>query len=118
MRLSINCANQYCNRKIYLRSTAKTRLSLANTWGTYFFINCPHCKVQGQYHVNNTIAGPSEPITHAPGAIGGVLSGLLVGVLAGPLGMIIGGIGGGVAGGKISGGNEDKAIALFNNYHV
>lgn len=107
MQLYLLCCN--CNRKVILSSTAKTRTELANQWGYNFYINCPHCGVQGYYNVRNVFAETSTNTAPVGAIIGG-----LIGLIFGPEGALIGSILGGGGGFGLDQ-NERNMVTTFNN---
>jgi len=91
----------------------KTRQGLANLWGRFFNINCPHCRNDSYTDTNSVYAEYSKGAAPIPGVGGGAT----VGMIGGPLGMIIGGIIGGAIGGGISQ-NDKQAVKYFNDHFI
>lgn len=111
MRLYCYCNN--CTKKVRLSSQAKTRYQLVNSWGVTFFINCPHCHLQTNIHVNNVCAESSlKNISLATASAGGT-----VGIIAGPFGVLIGLSIGAISGGIVRN-NENISIKNFNNHYL
>jgi DNA-directed RNA polymerase subunit RPC12/RpoP len=107
MQLYLHCPN--CDRKIILKSEAKTRHELAIQFGNSFFITCPHCQHQSLYNVQNVFAETDQKIAATGAIIGG-----LIGLIFGPEGALIGSAIGG-AGGLARDEEEKKAVQRFNN---
>lgn len=106
MKLFLNCYN--CSHKIYLKSDAKSRRQLANSWGANFNITCPNCGHTYRYHVNHVSAETSD------GAVPGALIGGLIGLLGGPIGLLLGG----TVGGAISSTSAQQEVDKFNNNYL
>ena len=106
MRVYIAC--NICRKRIYLNTPAKSRRVIANNWGMYFSVNCPHCHITNAYHANAVYAESSD------GAAPGAVVGGLLGLVGGPLGILVGG----ALGAAISSTNENNEVNTFNNSFV
>lgn len=81
---------------------------LAQEWGTYFNITCPHCHNTYRYHVNNVTAQQGD------GATTGAVIGGILGLLGGPLGMLVGG----AIGGTIGDSTVKQEVSNFNDNYL
>jgi len=111
--MKIYCKCNLCNGKIYLSSPAQSRQQLANNFGTNFFLNCSHCQLPNQVHINFVNAEPSyDKIPYFT-----ILGGGLLGILAGPLGIFIGLAAGGTTGGIVRS-RDIESVKRFNSNYL
>jgi hypothetical protein len=111
MRIYCNC--NFCQRKIHLASSAKSRQQLANSRGVNISVDCNFCKSQNQINVNLVYAESSNNKTQYITIAGGGI----LGAIAGPIGVLIGLTAGGLAG-SVTVSRENEAVRRFNSNYL
>jgi hypothetical protein len=115
MKIFTYCQNNFCGRKFYLNTIARTRNDLYNTFGNEVNVTCPLCHCNTNYDVHRFSAEVSDAGGHLKNSGIGVLIGGLLGIIAGPAGILFGALGGGSIGGGASYKTEIDAVNRFNN---